>query len=48
MIWMHRIAEVALPMFRRADADAYGADELWHFRPYRPARRRTLVPFIPR
>ena len=31
MIWMHRIAEVALPMFRRADADAYGADEPWLF-----------------
>jgi hypothetical protein len=31
MIWMHRIAEVALPMFRRADADADDADEPWLF-----------------
>jgi hypothetical protein len=31
MVWMHRIAEVALPMFRRADAYAYNADEPWLF-----------------
>ena len=31
VVRMHRIAEVALPMFRRADADAYAADEPWLF-----------------